>query len=56
MLGTKTKANRRAHRVWLIDMGDGSWAASCEACGLLCRTTRAVASTTAETHRPVVGR
>jgi hypothetical protein len=41
---------RKNHRLWLIDMGDGSWACSCEACGLLCRDSESIAESAGELH------
>jgi hypothetical protein len=36
--------------VWLIDMGDGSWVATCESCGLLCRGSKTQADQAGTRH------
>jgi hypothetical protein len=44
---------RTRHRIWTIDMDDGSWAASCERCGDLGRGTAGYVEWIAEIHAAV---
>jgi hypothetical protein len=45
-----TRAYQRPHKVWQIDMGDGTWAVACTKCGAICRDTRAIANSAASLH------